>query len=164
LAPAKAYAQTRVYYELRPGYTFFEGKATGSGPPAGHAPGYVKAGRRKYPIQPQVINFNDEPPRTYKLNDSAAFITRLLLMEVDTDLLSLMYVSRFNVPGSTPEEKVRNALEIINTFITTSGFFQTRDVASLTPAPPHTTPSNFEDIWADFSMGSAYAIGAIKIP
>ncbi len=136
------------YYELKPGYIFFEGNKFGT-PPIEHPE------RGKYPIKPQIIDQN--AGQTYKLNDSAAFITRLLLTDVDTDLLSQIFASRTN---KTPSQ----ALTEIQTFIDDSGFFDPKDKPGNLPPTLKPTPSNFEKIWADFSIGSAYFVSATLKP
>jgi hypothetical protein len=89
------------------------------------------------------------------------FVTRLLLMGVDTNTLSEMYASRFGVTAAA-------ALTAITGFINNNNWFQRHNytnpglpaTAALVPTPPPAGGT----IWADFSMGSVYAVKAIKYP
>ncbi len=147
---------TAKYYKLKSDLTFFEGQKIGPDP--SNTPPWVGNERNKYPHKAQIIN--DSSKQTYKLNDSAAFITRLLLMDVDTGTLSQLYSSRFGVSAT-------EALAIINAFITGPPEFLVEKITldQLSRATPQAgPPQNLEPIWADFSMGSVYAVGGIRKP
>jgi len=143
------------YYKLKPDLTFFEGQKIGPDPP--DLPPELGNERNKYPHKAQIINGSSK--QTYKLNDSAAFIARLLLMDVDIDTLSQLYFSRFGVSAT-------EALALINAFITgPPEFFVEKTLGRLSEATPQVgPPENHEYIWADFSMGSLYAVGGIRKP
>ncbi len=158
LGPTKAFAQP-IYYKLADNFIFFEGKVTDPNLDLGNAPHYVKQGRRRYPIE-QIIDLRDpENPRAYNLNVSGAFITRHLLADVDIDLLSKLYASRFGGDAAGARNRIMAFIDSAPNF-----FVVNPNVPALPPAPPNTTQTGYEPIWADFSMGSAYAIGVTKYP
>jgi hypothetical protein len=157
LGPASAQAAAPPkYYTLKDNFIFFEGRK--KGPDPDHLPGYLKNERAKYPIVPQIIDETVKPHQTSILNDAGGFITRLLLLDVDTGTLSQLYASRFKV-------EPKQAAQDIDAFIKSIPAFQEKTVTP-TPGPPPASPGRerFDGIWADFSMGSANAISAIKFP
>jgi hypothetical protein len=81
---------------------------------------------------------------------------------VDSAFLSQIYASKFN---KTPQQASQEIDTVINGTRNFPSFFQVKQPAHLSPAPPSSTRSNFTRIdWADFSVGSVYAIGGIKKP
>jgi hypothetical protein len=186
--PAKAQAgvmkarvrQPQLTYTLRSRFQFFEGKPEGGFPadlplpPSDELGDPIPPGRvnrirndRMMMVRmgPNIIEFDSDLPsrrirRVIRLSPSAAFITRLLLMGTDTGTLSEMYVSR----GWAADAGA--AYRAIDSFIKGYNFFQPKTdfpkqdlnfgADSVSPTP--------SKIWANFSMGSAYAVSALKIP
>ncbi len=159
-------------YTLKPQFQFFETMRDNAPVPARDAldlaiPQRVRDECARFvPSAPKIIEYASGSPsaarsivRVYELSPAAAFVTRLLLMGVDVSTLSQMYASRFGVTASA-------AQTAINNFINRNNFFHphTYPRQDLTlSATPNSQYAN-RKIWADFSVGSVYAVKAIKYP
>ncbi|MDI6854637.1 MAG: twin-arginine translocation signal domain-containing protein [Deltaproteobacteria bacterium] len=184
--PAEAFAQPGRYYELRSGFTFFEGYRTG--PPSPSIPAFIKGIYRVRPndeqgvlesirqrvnklpprgravrdmgeneLRPQIVDHNASPKQTYELSDEAAYITRLLLVDVDVNSLASMYASRYNLATEA-------ALQAVNSFINNNPFFQVKAVVGQPHQTPRVNRKNFTEIWADFSIGSVWVSKVSSFP
>jgi hypothetical protein len=158
------------YYKLKSVYAFFEGYKIGPDPPDMFS--LFKKERALYPeyrqsvkdmpsdkYKPQIIEHGKEGAvkKTHILNDEAAYITRMLVMEVDVDSLASMYASRF---------QVENPMNIIKMFLDSTEFFEPdKDITvKKQPDTPNKKAQEFDSIWADFSVGSVHMIFQLTKP
>jgi hypothetical protein len=185
LGSTEAFAQPgpSTYFELKDNFTFFEAYKKGNAPTS--IPPFLReiyniqegaeetsvlrrcnSRRDRWPNHNASAGPNEQKPliidlranKKYELNDSGAYITRLLLMDVNIEFLAKLYVSRF---GGTEQEALRN----IRDFMTAPpDCWRSKHISQNPTAPPGKTPKEFtEKIWADFSVGSVW-VGGIKIP
>jgi hypothetical protein len=64
-------------------------------------------------ISPHVMDKSTTPATYLKLNDGAAFITRFLVMGVDTDLIAKILISEYGSAAANPQQEVNDVVKML---------------------------------------------------
>jgi hypothetical protein len=112
---------------------------------------------QKRDVPPTIIDKRGR--RQYELTQEDAFILRLLLMDVDGAFLREIISSKFLVPITEADTKIKNLDDRLGDLL------EFRVGNATIPRPPaQITPRDFHGLQLDFSIASNPAVSAIKWP